>query len=114
LSYSSLETLVDIDDIKIINIMKGTKAGIWAICGFVVGGSVGALMASTCKGWGCGTFKVIVLSSAFLGFLGGYMGWGIGEGIKGKETIQIEGKSDSEIKVILEELRKKARITNFQ
>ena len=35
--------------------------------------------------------------------------------IKGRDkTIQIEGKSDSEIQEILENLRKKARIQNYQ
>ncbi len=114
LSYSSLETSIDIDDIKIITIMKGTKAGIWSFYGFVIGGSIGVLLASTSKGWGSGTPRLIGLSGAFWGLLGCYMGWGVGDGIERKETIQIEGKSDSEIKEILEDLRKKARVPNFQ
>ena len=114
LSYSSLETSVDIDDIKIITIMKGTKAGIGSFYGFVIGGSIGVLLASTSKGWGSGTPRLIGLSGAFWDFLGCYMGWGVGDGIERKETIQIEGISEAEIKKVLDDLRKKARIPNFQ
>lgn len=48
------------------------------------------------------------------GITGGILG-GIGDAIAGAyEVIQIEGKTDAEVKEIFQELRKKARIRNFQ
>ena len=50
-----------------------------------------------------------------LGLTAGLIGFIAGEVlVKNKKTIQIEGKSDSEIQEILEKLRKKARINNAQ
>jgi hypothetical protein len=114
LSYSSFETSLDIDDIKIITIMKGTKTGIGAISGFVIGGAIGVFLSSSYKGLGSGTPSLKFCYGTFFGFLGGLVGYVIDGDIEGKEIIQIEGKSDSEIKKILEDLRKKARVPNFQ
>jgi hypothetical protein len=114
LSYSSFDISIDIDEVKNIMIMKESKAAIGAIFGFLIGGSIGALGAAKCKGWGCGTARAISISGILFGLLGSIIGGGIGGGIKGKETFIFEGKSESEIQEILEKLRKKARVKNYQ
>jgi hypothetical protein len=112
LSYSSFDVSIDIDEVKIITIRKESKAKIGAIFGFLMGGSIGALLARTSKGWGGGTTQAIAITGILSGLLGGIIGGGIGGGIEGKETLIFEGKSNLEIQETLEKLRKKARVKN--
>jgi hypothetical protein len=45
---------------------------------------------------------------------GGLIGSQIGSSLEDFEIIQLEGKSDTEINKIMEDLRKKARVPEFQ
>jgi ABC-type transporter Mla maintaining outer membrane lipid asymmetry ATPase subunit MlaF len=84
--------------------------------GFLIGVLVGALVGLVAQGR-----EVDLPSGALAGILGG-IGGGSGALIGGiigatsgkDETIQIEGKSDSEIQETLEKLRKKARVRSIQ
>jgi len=91
---------IDIADIRIIRIVK---KGL--LCGLLVGGGIGLIEGIT---GGEDPFLDHFLDSIIL------IGIPVAL-IAGKDKkIQIEGKSDSEIKEVLEKLRKKARVRNFQ
>ena len=95
-SESGADVSIDIVNIKVVKVVKKSKAwqgaGIGALLGIMYG-------AATEKETG-GDF---VLSGAAIGAL-----------IGTDKTIKIEGKSDTEIKEALEKLRSKARIPNYQ
>jgi len=92
-SESGADVSIDIVNIKVVKIVKKSKA--WQ------GAGIGALLGImyTKKETG-GDFVLI--------------GAAIGALIGTDKTIKIEGKSDTEIKKALEKLRKKARIRDFQ
>ncbi|MFX0198013.1 MAG: hypothetical protein ACFFCW_17985 [Candidatus Hodarchaeota archaeon] len=105
---SGADMSVDIGDIRIIRIEKKSKA--WKY-GLVIGGGVGLIAGIASIGEVHGFFATFIESLIFIGL----PVTGIVAIIAGKDkTIQFEGKSDSEIKEILEKLRKKARIKNSQ
>ena len=113
---------INIADIKVIRIVKKSKlllgAGIGLLCGAVIGALIGlAEGEDPVKGGVPPPLSVEdkVLGYGFwFGFSGGSLG-GIAGAIAGTDKIiQLEGKSDSEIQEILEKLRKKARVKNFQ
>jgi hypothetical protein len=112
LSYSSVDVSIRIDEIKSLTIEGKPKTALGALLGFLTGGSIGASLAGTSKGWGGGTLRAMAISGILYGILGGFIGGGIGGSITGKKTIIFEGRSDSEIQIILENLRKKARVKN--
>ena len=113
---------LDVDDIKVIKIARKQEIVLGALIGSAIGGTIGlgltvipgALEKRSVEGpesivgdltpiyifWG--TILGALIGGAIGGFAGTY------------ETIQIHGKSETEIKEILEDLRKKARVPNFQ
>jgi len=107
---------VDIEHISFIRIVKKSIA-VWgfrvggAVVGAAIGCAVGGSLFDGEGGLNYGTTIGVGLSVALLGTL---MGAVIGAAMGTDKTIQIAGKSDSEIKEALEYLRKKARVTNFQ
>jgi hypothetical protein len=111
---------VYVGDINKSTIVKKLKALLGIGIGLVVGGVIGAI-AGYSSGTDEETGMTITLSEYNEYFYGG-IGAGVGAllgGVFGASagkdiTIQIEGKSEAEIKEILEELRKKARIPDFQ
>ena len=115
LSDFRTDVSVDIKDVKVIKIVRKSKA----LIGLLAGGALGALL-------GLATYKKPVKKGMITldfgpeyvavggGFLGGLIGLCIGAVVGTDETIQIEGKSDSEIKEALEKLRKKARIRDYK
>jgi len=105
---------VDIGEIKVIIIMKISKA----VGGLLVGGALGALLgfmanSAPSKGWGG-----LNLGRGGNTVVGGLMGGGIGAAIGAfggiDEKIQIEGKSAGEIRGTLEHLRQKARVPDYK
>lgn len=115
LDSEGADVSVDIKDIKFIKIAKKSKA----ILGLLLGGTMGALIGRVTytkpknTGWftfdfGPGT------NTAVGGILGGLIGLRIAADVGSGETIQTEGKSDSEIRWVLEKLRSKARVPNYQ
>jgi len=114
-SESGADISVDIDDIKVIKIMK--KSEVWKgvrIGGFI-GVVAGALLFIASEKWKVGTLPVAVFTSPAIlgGAIGASIGGTFGVAAAGK-TIQIEGKPDSEIQEALEKLRKKARIRDYK
>ena len=105
---SGADVSIDIADIKAIRIVRKSKA----LIGLLVGGAFGALLGRvTYTGGFIGSPGFSAGIGAAFGALLGTL-TGASEGTD--EKIQIEGKSNSEIKEVLEKLRKKARVTNFQ
>jgi len=114
---SGTDVTVDIGDIEVITIVKKSEALLVGFTGLVLGGFIGYMV-----GRGYGSKSGFMFSKEEAGGLGAAIG-GVSSALIGAligavvgkdETIQIEGKSDSEIQEILEKLRKKARVTNFQ
>lgn len=127
-SNSGTDVAVDINEIYSIKIVKKSKALPVAVFGLLIGGVGGAVIGSTHKRTTLELteetplepyFRELTKSNPLLfGVIGGFLGLMIG-GLIGAsagtdETIQITGKSDSEIQDILEKLRKKARVKNSQ
>ena len=125
---SGADVTVGVGEIKTITIVKKSKTGKGALYGFGIGATGGALAGGllvepseyeTCVNNECFTEKESRVNNAlfgviFLGAIGALTGLIVG-GFLGKDkTIQIEGKSEAEIKRILDDLRKKARIPDFQ
>ena len=111
---------VDIGEIRIIEIVKESK--VWKGIGYgLLGGAVIGVLVGYLLGDDPPTTVPIITDDEkalalgiMCGITGGALG-GIGGAIAGADkTIQIKGKSDSEIKQTLEELRKKARVPDFQ
>jgi hypothetical protein len=112
---SGIDITVNISEIKVIKIKKKSAAGWGFIFGFAVGGG-GTLVSET-----SGDFE---LADSFMGKLGVVALMGVITGgvvaliseiiVPKDETVQFEGKADSEIQEILEKLCKKARIKNAQ
>ena len=124
-SKSGTDVAVDINEIYSIKIVKKSKALPVAVFGLLIGGVGGAVIGSTGKGKLLEQVEEtplepyfreltknppILLWGVMCGFHGLMIGGLIGASTGTDETIQIKGKSDSEIQEILEILHKKARI----
>jgi hypothetical protein len=112
-SESGTDVSVDIKDIRTITIKKKSKALLGAGIGLLVGAGLGWAIATAFEG-SIGeeaVGNVIGVALVPIGLIGGAL---ISARAGKGKTIQIEGKSDSEIKEIFEELRKKARVPDFQ
>ena len=106
---------IDIADIKVIRIMKKSKALLGAGIGFLVCGGIGALIAPNLQPWSDGRELGWTLFIGALGGAGGLLIGGVTGSLLGKDkAIQIEGMSELEIKEALEKLRKKARIRDYK
>lgn len=118
LDAEGVDVSVDISDVKVITIVKKSKATEWAFLGILVGGGIGTLLAyqkretsyspgfgSIGAGLGCVVGGVL---------FGGLIGGAAGEEAGKNKIIQIEGKHNSAINIVLEKLRKKARIPDYQ
>ena len=115
-SDSGADVSIDIGDIREIKIVKKSKAWIGAGIGFLIGVVPGAIIGyNAINGKDPGHHKrAAFMGGLIIGLLGSIPGALIGSAFGIDKKIQIEGKSDSEIKEILEKLRKKARVKNFQ
>jgi len=107
---------IDIGDIKVIKIVKKSKALLGAGLGIVVGGGGGALI-SLISGWSVyegGEEMAAVLVGGVGAVAGLLIGGTIGAAVGKDKTIQIDGMSDLEIKEAMDKLRKKARIRDYK
>ncbi|MCK4495651.1 MAG: hypothetical protein KAU91_04830 [Candidatus Aminicenantes bacterium] len=129
-SESGADVSVDIREIKLIEIVKKSKSLAWGGIGLVSGAVIGALIGYL-EGddYPIGETGVVITwpgptpitadekalnYGIGCGILGGVLG-GIGGAIAGADkTIQIEGKSETEIRKALNKLCKKARVRNSQ
>jgi len=117
LNSSGADVSVDIENIKTVTIAKNSKTALGAGIGFLIGAAIGisALANENSRpkqGWVNLEFPSYY--GAVLGLPTALVGAIIGAAAGSDETILMEGKSDSEIKQILENLRKKARVSNYQ
>lgn len=115
--YSGADMTIGFRDIGVIKIMKKSKALATSLAGLLLGGAVGYVI-----GYSVVSENDILFSKEEGGGMGAAIGGvscalvgvGIGLALGADKTIQIEGKSDAEIQEIMEKLRKKARIKNYQ
>jgi hypothetical protein len=102
---------VDIEEIKVIRIVKKSKAFEGAGIGLLIGVIPGALIGYK-VGWETSEGSIYggVIGGVTAALIGGFIGISLGKEV----TIQIEGMTDSEIQEALEKLRKKARIRDYK
>jgi hypothetical protein len=123
LNTEGKDASVDIEEIKVITIVKKSEAlslaGIGSLVGVGFGAFVGKMMGIETILWGDGDesgrgrSKVAlgaVIGGCICALIGGLIGAAAGK----DKTIQIEGMSDSEIQETLDKLRKKARIRDYK
>jgi hypothetical protein len=112
LDIEGKDVSVSIADIRVIRIVKKSKALLGAGIGLLIGGVHGTLVGiryedpidyGVVVGFG-------VLYGAVYMVLGALLGAGFGK----DEKIQIEGQSDSEIQETMDKLSKKARIRDYK
>ena len=119
LDSKGADVSVNVADIREIKIVKSSKTTLGIGLGFLGGAAVGillSLIAWEIWAWAPNDTQAKWRYVGLGGAVGGLIGAGVG-GIIGSshsETIQIEGKTDTEIKKILDDLSKKARVPNVQ
>ena len=118
-SKTGSDVFIEIADIAVIKIMHKSKASIGGAFGFAVGAlagiSIGALIDRISEDDGGGlSFGSFISVVAICGAISAIPGMLIGAILGTDKTIQIKGESPEKIKPVLEELRSRARITNFQ
>lgn len=121
--YSGADVTIDFRDIGVIRIVKKSKALRGAGLGLIIGAAGGALIGYADGDSELGTpdnpslltaDQKALISGIVFGILGAVIGGAAGAGAGADKIIIFEGKTDSEIQEILENLRKKARIKNYQ
>jgi outer membrane lipoprotein SlyB len=125
-SSSGIGASINMSDIKVIKIVKGSNTGTGVLLGLLAGGATGAIIGDRI-GNPPGQPKIlefftekttkplgIILGGALGGLAGGLLGGAIGSSIHNYEPILIEGKSPEEIKKVLEKLRTQARFPEYQ
>lgn len=115
---SGTDINIDIGDINIIGIEKKSKLWKGAGYGFLIGGVIGlALGGSESKSGDSLTLSPgpsVGFYIIFIGVFGALIGGVAGSNIRDVEEIQVKGKSKEEIQSMLENLRKKARVPDYQ
>jgi hypothetical protein len=115
---SGADVTVGISDISVIKIVKGAKSSKGALAGGLIGAGIGiailhvsdAELASDPEG-GIGANLMVGLLGAIPGALLGALA---GPALISDKKYQIEGVTERQIQWALNELRKEARIPNFQ
>lgn len=114
MSNSKADVLVDVEDIKVIKIVRKQKVPMGAFIGGSLGAMIGFAYEEVSGATGPSSFVDLTGIYGVPGLIiGALIGGTIGAFAGKDKTIQIEDKSDLEIKGILEDLRKKARIPDF-
>ena len=118
LNTDGKDVSVGIADIKVIRVVKKSKAGLGAGIGAGIGFVIGAGFVTI---WNLFTVEYERISWSFLPLFGVIcslpsllIGALFGAGAGRDKTMQIEGMSDSEIQEALDYLRKKARIRDYR
>ena len=120
LSITGRDMSVDIADIKVIRVVKKSKALGVGIAGFLVGAGLGALVGylslyEFLEGYNPKRDGSKVVQGAMIGGCIGTIPGVLLGGVAGRDKkIQIEGMSDLEIKEAMDKLRKKARIRDYK
>jgi hypothetical protein len=111
-------------DVKTILIFKNTKKKVGAIIGVLTFAAISSPFLVGI-GWHFSSlepyelyysvsFQLARMAMSLFLIGGGLIGSQIGSSLEDFEIIQLEGKSDTEINKIMEDLRKKARVPEFQ
>jgi hypothetical protein len=112
---SGVDVSVDIGDVRKITIMRESKLGKGAIWGGIIGAiPVSIAIVYDQSQPAPGDFGMYLPGLAVWIGGGALLGALIGLASGRDETIQIYGESDSEAQEVLDQLRKKARVRNFQ
>ncbi len=113
LNTEGRDVSVGIADIKVIRVMKKSKALLGAGMGAIIVGGGAALYVGAVEdvedAW-----KFILLFGVGGAIVGLLVGGEIGASLGTDKTIRFEGMTDSEIEEVLEKLRKKARIRDYK
>jgi hypothetical protein len=108
------DVAVEVDEIMVIKIIRKSQHLVFAGIGLILGASTGYLLGNSW--YEPGGFNMV--TPGFVALIGAAsgacIGLIVGSFTSSDKKIQIEGKSDSEIQKTLDELRKKARVPNFQ
>lgn len=108
-----VDVTVDLAEIKMIRVVRKSKLLFGAGIGLLTGYVAGSVIVSTDTSGSLGLSETdIVASIVFWGFA--IIGTIVGATAGTDEKILIEGKTDSEIRKILDKLRKHARVKNAQ
>ena len=112
---------IDVSEVKIIKIRKGSNDWPGFVLGFLAVGTVGGgLSYFVYTDWGGknvykkDAYKTGVIVGAIGGLVGGLLGAGIWNSSHKNEIFQIEGKPQEEIMAVLEKLRTQARFLDYQ
>ena len=106
---------IDIAEIKVIRVVKKSRAGKGALYGLLVAGGLSLIAIIPNIGRGRDPFVTFYEGIATLfGGPGVLIGAIIGAAAGKDKTIQIEGMTDPEIREAMDYLRKKARIRDFK
>jgi len=114
LSITGRDMSVDIEEIKVIRVVKKSKALLGAGLGIVVGGGGGALLSGSGYKMSMDAGERRLLLGAFGAAAGLLIGGVTGALLGTDKKIQIEGMTDLEISKALDKLRKKARICDYR
>ena len=117
LSITGRDVSVDIADIKVIRVVKKSKALLGAGLGLIIlgGGTALSIEIFGKDSWEGSEVHGPALLFGAIGAAAGLLIGGITGELLGKDkTIQIEGMTDLEIQEALDKLRKKARIRDYK
>jgi hypothetical protein len=112
LSLARKDESVNTVDIKSIKVVRKSRAGAGFVLGLLSGALVGAQWAHSEPYPGEG--GETIYGPVLFGALGALIGIGVGAAVSSDKTIQFEGMSKSERAMALDDLRYKARITDFK
>jgi hypothetical protein len=101
---------INLHEVKAIRIDRKSKAWLGAAIGFSLGTGY-AIYDLSDEG---ALLRGYVIWSVVAGGALALVGAGLGSAFSADKTIQIEGKSEADIEQILDDLRKKARVTDYQ
>jgi len=114
LSYSGADEAINVSDIRSVEIMKHSRMLEGVVCGILVCGMAGLAIGSANDPPGF-MHGIKSAEGAGIGALAGVpVGLVLGHLLGSPERFQIEGKSPEEVKAILEKLRSKGRVPDFQ
>jgi hypothetical protein len=113
-SQTGADVSVEIGEIRVIRIVKKSKALLGIGIGLLAGLVGGLIIGGTEKTIEGTRGEAVAIYTGAIGGPAALIGGIIGAAIGTDKTIQIEGKSPEETKGILEKLRRQARVTNAQ
>ncbi len=111
-SRNSADETVDIDKINMITVVKKLKIGYVAVAGFMAGGALSAYAVGS-KDYGKGKTESMIIIGVLGGITFGTIAALVSGALASNETFTLEGMSDSEISQVLDRLRSKARVRDY-